>query len=175
PDLYQGTEFWDFSLVDPDNRRPVDYQRRIASLAAPHDLPPLLRDWPDGRIKQALIHRLLSLRERHRDIFDDGAYEPLALEGAAAESVIAFTRGDRSREHLVVVASRFSLRRLADDNMPLIPASAWGGGTLLLPSGADEIRNLLTDETFRDDGRISIAQILSQLPVAVLWRGRSDA
>ncbi len=175
PDLYQGTEFWDFSLVDPDNRRPVDYQRRIASLAGTHDLPALLHDWPDGRIKQALIHRLLSLRERYRDVLADGVYEPLALEGEAAENVIAFTRGDRIGDHAVVIASRYSLRRLGDDNVPLIPASAWGGTTLLLPSPADRTCNLLTGETHAGDGRIDIAQILSQLPVAVLWRERSGA
>jgi len=121
PDLYQGTEFWDLSLVDPDNRRPVDYARRIDALARTEDWPSLLAAWRDGRIKQALIARLLAARAEHAGIFVDGAYEPLAAEGEAAEHVVAFTRGDRDGDCAVVVATRFAMSRLGDSDLPRLP------------------------------------------------------
>ena len=90
PDLYQGTEFWDFSLVDPDNRRPVDYDARIAALSdqAEGDDDDLLQTWRDGRIKQSIIRRLLSLRRAEPEFFAHADYQPMALDGNA----VAFTR-----------------------------------------------------------------------------------
>ncbi|MBF3307258.1 malto-oligosyltrehalose synthase, partial [Pseudomonas aeruginosa] len=72
PDLYQGREDWDFSLVDPDNRRPVDFARHAAALAAPTPFPELLEHWRDGRIKQTLIARVLGLRRMQPGLFRDG-------------------------------------------------------------------------------------------------------
>src|SRR5438045_7177668 len=88
PDIYQGTEIWDDSLVDPDNRRPVDYPKRremLGSLtnAVPEDL---LANWPDGRIKLFLISRLLTFRREHPDLFLKGSYTLLPVTGRDAES-----------------------------------------------------------------------------------------
>jgi malto-oligosyltrehalose synthase len=101
PDLYQGTEFWDFSLVDPDNRRPVDFAARIAALGD-GGLQQKHRQWRDGHIKQALIARALALRARKPALFADGGYEPVAAEGPAANHVVSFVR--RRGQHWLLVA-----------------------------------------------------------------------
>ena len=108
PDFYQGTEFWDLSLVDPDNRRPVDFAGRAEALAAFGDAP----DWPalarsstDGRIKLALTRRLLALRQAMPRVFTDGAYHPLPVSGAGADHVVAFARS-HGREAVVVCVGR---------------------------------------------------------------------
>jgi (1->4)-alpha-D-glucan 1-alpha-D-glucosylmutase len=87
PDLYQGTEYWDFSLVDPDNRRPVDFTVRKKTLAAT-PLGTALASWRDGRIKQILVHRLLALRRARPGLFALGRYEPID----APDHVVAFRR-----------------------------------------------------------------------------------
>ncbi|MBS0531816.1 MAG: malto-oligosyltrehalose synthase, partial [Proteobacteria bacterium] len=103
PDFYQGTELWDFSLVDPDNRRPVDFSAREIILdAGTADMSVLAENWSDGRIKLMWTHRLLELRQRHVAVFAEGNYTPLAVEGADREHVIAFARVHRG--HAVVVA-----------------------------------------------------------------------
>jgi (1->4)-alpha-D-glucan 1-alpha-D-glucosylmutase len=113
PDFYQGTELWDFSLVDPDNRRPVDFARREAMLGALRervaagDLPGLARellaDWPDGRIKLFTIHRALTCRARARDLFEAGDYVPLRTEGTAAAHLCGFARWRATGTALTVV------------------------------------------------------------------------
>ena len=86
PDTYQGCELWDLSLVDPDNRRPVDYELRRAYLEQGADPAILLANWRDGRIKQRVVARTLALRRRHPDLFETGSYEPLAVTGALGRS-----------------------------------------------------------------------------------------
>ena len=99
PDFYQGTEIWDLSLVDPDNRRPVDFAARQAALAADAepDWPALAANWPDGRIKLALTHRLLSLRNEMPALFRDGGYEPVEVTGPHRDHIVAFRRIGRTR------------------------------------------------------------------------------
>src|SRR5205085_9582514 len=94
PDIYQGNEIWNFSLVDPDNRRPVDYQQRRELLASLETAPPeeLLRQWPDGRIKLLLTQRLLRLRREHAELFKRGNYVPLTVSGEFADCCVAFAR-----------------------------------------------------------------------------------
>ena len=172
PDLYQGTEYWDFSLVDPDNRRPVDYAARQASLqanAAPADL---LDTWRDGRVKQAILHRALALRGRLPNLFARGVYQKLAVEGPAAENIVAFSRqlGDQT---VIVVVSRLSAKT-ETDGKPLIKPAVWEGTSLLLTRSLQDhhLINLLTDQ---DSGRIpasgsrvSVSDCLATLPVALL-------
>ncbi|MET0225040.1 MAG: malto-oligosyltrehalose synthase, partial [Dokdonella sp.] len=105
PDLYQGTEFWDLSLVDPDNRRAVDYPARIGALAGTDTDDALLQDWKDGRVKQRLIARLLACRTKHPALFE-GTYQPVALSGPAADAFIAFQRCDTRQRLIVVVPIR---------------------------------------------------------------------
>ena len=98
PDLYQGTEYWDFSLVDPDNRRPVDFAARRKSLGTT-DIATALGSWRDGRIKQLVAHRLLALRRSRPDLFAIGSYEPVD----ASDHVVAFRRQQGSDGLLVAV------------------------------------------------------------------------
>ncbi|MBH5368596.1 malto-oligosyltrehalose synthase [Bradyrhizobium glycinis] len=107
PDFYQGTEFWDLSLVDPDNRRPVDFAARhaaLTSLEAP-DWRGLVQSWPDGKLKLAWTRHLLKLRNELADVFAQGDYQPLEVRGAHADHVIAFARR-HGRAAAIVVAGR---------------------------------------------------------------------
>ncbi len=94
PDFYQGTEFWDFSLVDPDNRRPVDFAARASALAALEtpDWTSLAQNWTDGRIKLAWTRHLLKLRAELAEVFARGDYQPLEVIGPHRDHVIAFAR-----------------------------------------------------------------------------------
>jgi (1->4)-alpha-D-glucan 1-alpha-D-glucosylmutase len=108
PDLYQGTEFWDLSLVDPDNRRAVDFGKRRSALSvigASPDWRELCAQWPDGRLKMVLLRRLLELRGRHGDLFDKGRYEGLPVSGPDRDRIVAFARTSR-RQCVVVLAAR---------------------------------------------------------------------
>ena len=170
PDLYQGSELIELSLVDPDNRRPVDYaarQERLDELQAmAGDTPGLaarvraLAASPhDGRAKLWFIWRLLSLRREHAELFRDGGYEGLAVEGALQRHVVAFARrhGD---EMLVVVAGRLfvglSPGGFAEPSLP--QAQTWSDTSVRLPdelAGA-QLQNLLTGETHRAGGDASL-------------------
>src|SRR5690606_15935981 len=107
-DLYQGTEFWDFSLVDPDNRRPVDYPARERALD--QSIPPaeLLAHWQNGHIKQALIAQALDVRNQYPELFDEGVYQPLQVLGQHAERVMAFARIREGTRAIVVVPRVFN-------------------------------------------------------------------
>jgi len=111
PDIYQGNEIWDYSLVDPDNRRPVDYNRRREMLqglptAAPGELT---QTWPDGRIKMFLTQRMLRFRREHTDLFQRGEYLPLCASGTFAECCFSFAR-HLADKWIVVIAPRLSSR-----------------------------------------------------------------
>jgi (1->4)-alpha-D-glucan 1-alpha-D-glucosylmutase len=115
PDIYQGAELWDFSLVDPDNRRPVDFAERERLLEAVADADPatLLDEWRDGGVKLAIVSRLLAARREHRALFDLGDYEPVD----AGDGVVAFTRRC-GEEALFVAAQRFPARGGAAFTLP---------------------------------------------------------
>jgi (1->4)-alpha-D-glucan 1-alpha-D-glucosylmutase len=129
PDMYQGSEFWDFSLVDPDNRRPVDYPARIAAFEAETPLAELSRSWRDGRIKQNLAARLLDLRRKHPDLFANGDYRPLEVEGQRRDHVVAFARRRGSRELIVAVPIRCAVPLTGSDG--IIPPGSWWGDTCI--------------------------------------------
>ena len=110
PDVYQGCEAWDLNLVDPDNRRPVDYawrERTLAELAARSDDPALPREllaqWQDGRVKLWLTARLLALRTREEALFAQGRYVPVRVRGAHRDAVCAYLRSDGTTHVLCVV------------------------------------------------------------------------
>jgi (1->4)-alpha-D-glucan 1-alpha-D-glucosylmutase len=175
PDLYQGTEFWDFSLVDPDNRRPVDFAARSASLQASRPPAELLATWRDGQIKQAILHRALHCRARRPDLFAAGAYLPLKVEGPACAHVLAFAR-QLGEQSVITVVSRLSAKTGVADT-PLIGAGFWQGTHLLLPRSLhgsrfrDVLRGEDSDEAQRAElpaGRLPIADCLADLPVALL-------
>ncbi|OPZ00137.1 malto-oligosyltrehalose synthase [Bradyrhizobium sacchari] len=110
PDFYQGTEFWDLSLVDPDNRRPVDFSARHATLTALEapDWAGLSRSWPDGRLKLAWTRQLLRRRNELADVFAQGDYQKLEVRGAHADHVIAFARRRGRAAAIVIVGRQFA-------------------------------------------------------------------
>jgi (1->4)-alpha-D-glucan 1-alpha-D-glucosylmutase len=124
PDIYQGTDFWDLSLVDPDNRRPVDFQARLDAISAQAPITQLARNWRNGRIKQTVIRRSLAVRQARPDLFSRGDYAPLAVEGPAADHVIAFARRQNGVVALTV-ACRLPARLLGVNDGIVIPASTW--------------------------------------------------
>ena len=171
PDLYQGTEFWDFSLVDPDNRRPVDFAAREAALAAGEHPAELLAHWRDGRVKQAVIARALALRARCPGLFTQGSYAALKVEGPAADHVFALMRVHEGRA-AIAVASRLATR-LGLRDTPLLPAAAWEGTAIIVPRNI--IGRRLVDALAAENGngaearpRIDVAALLDRLPVALL-------
>ncbi len=170
PDLYQGTEFWDFSLVDPDNRRPVDYVVRERALRAGTAPADLLAHWQDGRVKQALIARLLHLREAHPALFAAGTYEPLALAGPAANRAVAFLRRHEDVSLLVVVPRHCAGILGANAEIPLPPPSTWRDTAVLLPEGAaTQFTDVLGDGDVAAEGRkLQVADLLRDFPVVAL-------
>jgi (1->4)-alpha-D-glucan 1-alpha-D-glucosylmutase len=170
-DLYQGTELWDFSLVDPDNRRPVDFARRRAllSTASPASM---LAQWRDGSIKLALIRRALALRARHPALFVGGDYLPLDIEGPMAAHVIAFARIDRaSGDVAVAIATRLPGAILGGSPVPLVPPATWGDTVIDLP---DEVlqatRDIASDRNVKLQRKQFVRDILATCPVALLTR-----
>ena len=156
PDFYQGSELWDFSLVDPDNRRPVDYRRREEMLRDRRDSSDLLRGWADGGIKMFVTRKMLELRARHRELFLEGDYQP--LDGGA--HAVAFARG-RGSESVVVVVPRLVTSLVPAGKFPL--GSVWGDASLPI-QGA--YRDIFTG----DDPGSALASIFGRFPVAVLER-----
>jgi (1->4)-alpha-D-glucan 1-alpha-D-glucosylmutase len=163
PDIYQGNELWDYSLVDPDNRRPVDYAGRRAALEAIDSASPaeLFANWRDGRIKLFLIRALLHLRRDNPNLFARGSYSPLERRGAFARNCIAFAR-ELDGQALVVLAPRLSSRI----GFPPI-GDAWRDTAIPLSPGAP-FKDVFTGSEFSAETRV--AELFSTLPVAVLIR-----
>jgi (1->4)-alpha-D-glucan 1-alpha-D-glucosylmutase len=171
PDIYQGTEFWDDSLVDPDNRRPVDFDARREALAALADtaLEDLVETRRDGRIKLALTARILATRREHRFLFSGGAYDPVKVEGPAAEHVIAFTR--QMHDMTLVVAVPRLVHKLAGDR-DAFDAAIWEGTTLALPGADGGWHDVLRDRATDTAGQLT--SLFETLPIAVLYRGPKE-
>jgi (1->4)-alpha-D-glucan 1-alpha-D-glucosylmutase len=160
PDFYQGTEFWDLSLVDPDNRRPVDFAERAAvltSLETP-DWESLAQHWADGHIKLAWTRHLLKLRTELSDVFAHGDYQPLEVTGAHRDHVIAFARRRGRNAVITAVAKSFALMSQGGRAWPR--AEAYDGALRIdgysvegFKAGATELR---------------LPALFQHLPVAVL-------
>ncbi|MGY2409546.1 malto-oligosyltrehalose synthase [Pseudomonas pergaminensis] len=168
PDLYQGDEFWDFSLVDPDNRRPVDFNARQQALDTPPDTGELLFNWRDGRIKQALIAQVLALRKAHPELFRSGTYTPLEVVGTHAERVVAFCR-EHQGKRLLVVVPRWSHPLLENGVYPQINARVWGDTRVKLPFAAttQNWKGLFHTGAVTPDKELLISTALGDFPVNV--------
>ncbi|WP_426177771.1 malto-oligosyltrehalose synthase [Pseudomonas sp. TWRC1-2] len=168
PDLYQGDEFWDFSLVDPDNRRPVDFSARQQALNTPPDIPELLSNWRDGRVKQALIAQVLALRKAHPEIFRSGRYTPLEVTGTHAEHVVAFCR-EHEGKRLLVVVPRWPHRLLENGERPHINAQVWGDTRVKLPFAAttQNWKGLFHTGAVTPNKELLISAALGDFPVNV--------
>jgi maltooligosyltrehalose synthase len=169
PDFYQGTEFWDFSLVDPDNRRPVDFAPRIAGLNRT-PLEALVPQWRDGRIKQALIARTLALRRVFPALFAGGGYEPLDVRGAFPDRVVAFAR--RFNEELVaVIIPRLASRFLASEDSILFDQAAWRDTVVMLDGHG--LGNQFGASPPMGEA-IEVGPLLSRFPVSLLVSSRIE-
>jgi (1->4)-alpha-D-glucan 1-alpha-D-glucosylmutase len=155
PDFYQGSELWDLSLVDPDNRRPVDYDLRRRLLAELDGLSPeqLWSRLDEGMPKLWLIRQTLKLRREKRLLMPQDSYCPLVSRGKRALHVVAFARGDS----VITIVPRLILKT----------GGRWADTTLELPSG--HWLNEFTGDTF-DGGVIRVASLLKRFPVALLSR-----
>jgi len=183
PDFYQGSELWDFSLVDPDNRRPVDYARRRALL---EELDARVKAEGIGTVAAALMSRpaddrlklfttmtMMRFRQARRDLFDRGAYTPVAVTGGRQAHVFAFSRGYSGREAIVAVPRLLSPLLPDVSDLPL-GERVWGDTVLALPTAAAaHYRNALTDRSVplqHDGDRVSVraADLFETFPVALL-------
>jgi (1->4)-alpha-D-glucan 1-alpha-D-glucosylmutase len=183
PDFYQGTELWDFNLVDPDNRRPVDFDRRRQSLARVFDaldkgsaMGALRKVWPAADVKIWVASRGLSLRRDLPDVFNFGEYVPLAATGPAAEHVISFARR-WEQDWVIVVVPRHFYRLTcgrASQTPPSFLQADWGDTQLFLPEEAPATwHSLLSNEIVRTNGRgpsrvVAVAELLRPIPIALL-------
>ena len=164
PDIYQGNEMWDFSLVDPDNRRLVDFEIRRAMLAKLDQRSPgdLLANWQDGGIKMQLIRTLLLCRRTLPELFASGNYVPLQPQGSKANRVVSFMRQYQSKELMVIVP-----RRLGDAQAPYLEP-VWKD-TFVPVSGARIWSNVLTGRPLKASGdEVHLDSAFSDWPVAVL-------
>jgi (1->4)-alpha-D-glucan 1-alpha-D-glucosylmutase len=164
PDIYQGTEFWDFSLVDPDNRHPVDYKACERALNRREGVNRLLACWPDGRIKQHVLASILRDRAAAPALYAEGEYQPLEAAGPKNRHVLGFQRS-LGKHALVVIVSRLLGETLGADELP--SPRIWAGMSLRFP--AARWRNVITGEEFRAEGsEFPIGELFATLPVAVL-------
>ncbi|MBW4794439.1 malto-oligosyltrehalose synthase [Pseudomonas tolaasii] len=168
PDLYQGAEFWDLSLVDPDNRRPVDFDARQRALNTPPDVGELLSNWRDGRIKQALIAQGLALRKAEPELFRNGSYTALEVTGQHADNVVAFLR-EYQGKRLLVVVPRWSHALLENGDVPHIPAPVWGDTRVKLPFAVttQNWKGLFHTGAVTPDKELLISTALGDFPVNV--------
>jgi len=166
PDLYQGDDFWDFSLVDPDNRRPVDYPGRQRALQQPAALPELLANWRDGRIKQALIARTLNLRAEHPQLFRRGSYQPLQVLGSQAHRVLGFVREHEGERVIVIVPIRCA-SLLENSAEPRVGASQWGDTRVHLPftNAEENLKGLFSNAVVTKHKELPISAALGDFPV----------
>jgi malto-oligosyltrehalose synthase len=177
PDFYQGTELWDLSLVDPDNRRPVDFVLRDRLLreldaAGADAIPELLANWQDGRIKLFVTAASLRVRRELPDVFAGGEYVPLTTNMTVSGDIVAFAR-TAGTDAVIVVAPR--LCAALDCQGPPLGADCWKTSRLMLPPSLRELtfRNVFTNVEIKptvgtDDAWIFVGQLFAQLPVALL-------
>ena len=176
PDTYQGTELWDFSLVDPDNRRPVDYCKRKTMLdglqvRAAKGLDELLRDllasWEDGRVKLYVTWRLLTLRQENPDLFLEGDYLPLEVVGKKKDHAVAFQRRLKDRSAIVVIPRLTSV--LTKPGIFPLGKAVWEKTTLEMPKDSPKrFRSVFADQDIESSqGKLPLANVFSGFPIGV--------
>ena len=180
PDIYGGNEVWDFSLVDPDNRRPVDFGQlsvqlqdlltRAGSGSYAQLCSELLERWQDGGIKMWVAQRGLAFRREHPELFREGSYLPLEPSGSKAEHVIAFARRHEQLDQTIIVAApRFSYSLMRGQLSPPL-AGAWEETAIRLPRAApNHFLNIFTGEIVApSNGSLLCREVFGQFPVALL-------
>jgi len=177
PDIYQGSELWDLSFVDPDNRRAVDFPRRrrlLAQLkeAQAHDpaglIEELLAHWQDGRIKLHLLQKLLNFRATHDELFSAGDYLPLSAAGESAPMICAFAR-HHDRAWAIVVVPRLIGALVFRGGSPL-GAEAWGETSLELPAAPRRWLEIITGNSIEAPGHtLALSELFKNFPGALLY------
>ena len=176
PDVYQGCELWDFSLVDPDNRRPVDYELRrqfLNDIKAQEQrdsgalLQQLLQQPEDGKVKLYLLYKVLNLRQELKALFDNGNYVPLTLTGKYSHHAIAFARHDE-QAWCVVVVPRLLVGMVDEEQLPL-GQEVWEDTAVVLPTGApQQWKHLFSNTQVQGQEQIPLATLFESFPVALL-------
>jgi (1->4)-alpha-D-glucan 1-alpha-D-glucosylmutase len=176
PDTYQGTEFWDLSMVDPDNRRPVDYEQRISVLKDIKQksqtdnlklIDELMSSKKDGKIKLFITHKVLQARKEQLEVFQKGEYLPLEVVGKFKDHIVAFARSFENTT-AIAIAPRFLTSLIAPDENP-VGEKVWADTQLQLPQGfSSSWQDIFTGQTLTGNGTIAIAQVLQHFPVALL-------
>jgi (1->4)-alpha-D-glucan 1-alpha-D-glucosylmutase len=166
PDFYQGTEFWDLSLVDPDNRRPVDFAARadVLNSLGTTDWTTLARSWANGHVKLAWTARLLQLRSQLADVFTSGDYHALEVSGLHRDHVVAFARRRGKDACIVAVARHFAA--FTDGGRDWPHSAAF--------EGALSLRGFAPENTQANEAELPLSALFSEMPVAVLkarWVG----
>ncbi|HTT84762.1 MAG TPA: malto-oligosyltrehalose synthase [Rhizomicrobium sp.] len=170
PDLYQGAEFWDFSLVDPDNRRPVDFAVRAEAPARASGPAELLKNWRSGEIKQHVIAQLLTLRKKETDCFLGGDYLPLEAQGRCRENIMGYVRS-HDGTNIIVLVPRLCAKASIEAARPLPDTSFWKDTVVPLSAGlyGRTWRSLFDPEiTIAPAHHLSCAELFRWFPVTVL-------
>jgi (1->4)-alpha-D-glucan 1-alpha-D-glucosylmutase len=184
PDFYQGSEMWDLRLVDPDNRRPVDFTQRCKAVhglprdgANPDSAFELLRDWPDGRIKIDVIRAALRCRLQYPQLYAEGDFLPIVAQGAQSENVISILRHHEGNCVLAVIPRWLARTYTQEERLP--PADFWRDTTLLVPEFSPQRwMNALTGEDVESQitGKsrsLRVSDVLKRFPVALLAPARN--
>lgn len=176
PDLYQGNELWDFSLVDPDNRRPVNYDQRIAWLQdikerASTDILQLIQQLlaspADGKVKLFLTMQVLQARKQYLPLFQQGRYQPLTVSGKFAEHIVAFARVHAGQVAIAIVP-RFLTSLIQPETLPL-GEQIWHDTAVHLPEAMPTPwLNVITNQPLQAKATISVADAFQHFPVALL-------
>lgn len=174
PDTYQGTELWDLSMVDPDNRRPVDYEQRFSILKeikekAQTDILALIDDLlssrEDGRIKLFLTYKALQARTQNLAVFQKGDYQPLEVSGKFKEHIVAFARSNGNKT-IVVITPRFLTSLIKPGEYPL--GEQWQDTCVHLPPSASSTwLDAITDQKIQANGTLLVGEALKYFPVAL--------
>jgi (1->4)-alpha-D-glucan 1-alpha-D-glucosylmutase len=180
PDFYQGTELWELSFVDPDNRRPVDFRKRKAFLDelrhhklsdAGNLVEDLLRHWDNGKVKLYLTYKALDFRRSQAALFQAGSYVPLSAAGKLKDNVCVFAR-QMEENWMMVLVPRLTTALLSNESFPL--GEFWDDAAVVLPDGvSDRWVNIFTDEKIEtinghDGKRLQVCSVLQNFPVALL-------
>jgi (1->4)-alpha-D-glucan 1-alpha-D-glucosylmutase len=168
PDFYRGTEVWDFSLADPDNRRPVDFVSRMAlleRLKREGRFDKLLKDWSDGAIKMFVMWKALTFRRENAELFHEGVYLPIRVTGARQDHIIAFARRLKDQWSIAVVPRL--LAKFTRCGIPPLGKRAWKDTALELPKEApSRWKNVLTNEELV--APLELSKVFASLPFGLL-------
>jgi malto-oligosyltrehalose synthase/4-alpha-glucanotransferase len=178
PDIYQGSELWDFSLVDPDNRRPVDYQKRqqyLEELQSGFDLAELWNERKSGKIKLWLITQLLQLRTSNKVLFEQGEYIPLATKGSYSEHIVAYAK--RKGDKWLIFVAGLGMGTLCKGDVAKLNNFDWKDTAIVLPKetglGWKNCLDKTKDAQFSSPFEIAVSSLFGNLPLAIIESGSS--